>query len=171
MLYYFKAYKFIIMYKYLTIFFIILLNTSHADYYNNIRIISDHLEINNKNALIVFTGNVSLINKDYIIKSDKSSVYFQDAKLQAENIIKVAAEGNVSMQSMDKLIMGDALNYLVTQSTIEIKGKVSYKEKQQLINCNKLTYNLKTKNIDFSSQSTLNKPVEVIINPNYNNAK
>ena len=145
------------MFKYFftTVIFILFINSANA---NQIKIISDKLEIMRTESISIFSGNVHATEDNLEIWSEKLIV----TSSKDENEIKeINAHGNVKILREELSINGDKAQYDPIKNKLLVFGKVEVLQNQSTILCDKIIVDLENSSSIMSSDS--NKRVEALI--------
>ena len=118
-----------------------------STYSNEIKITSDHLEINRDNKTSIFFGNVYAYNQDLKIWADKLIIKFNESEndihqIDAKNDVKIVKEGITAT--------GDEGVYYPKTDQINLYGNVEIHEKNNFVKCDELT-------IDISNSTSIMK--------------
>ena len=140
---------------FITFLFILLINSANAE---QIKIISDKLEIIRVENISIFSGNVYAIENDLEIWSEKLTV----TSSQDETKVKeINAHGNVKIVREELTVNGDKARYDPIQNKLFVFGKVEVLQNQSIILCDKIIVDLENSSSIMSSDS--NKRVEALI--------
>ena len=140
---------------FITLLFILLTNSANAE---QIKIISDKLEIIRTENISIFSGNVYAVENDLKIWSEKLII----TSSKDENDVKeINAHGNVKIVREELTINGDKALYDTIQNKLIVFGKVEVLQDQSTILCDKIIVDLENSSSIMSSNS--NKRVEVLI--------
>ena len=138
-----------------TVIFILFINSANA---NQIKIISDKLEIMRSESISIFSGNVHATEDNLEIWSEKLIV----TSSKDENEIKeINAHGNVKILREELSINGDKARYDPIRNKLLVFGKVEVLQNQSTILCDKIIVDLENSSSIMSSDS--NKRVEALI--------
>ena len=114
---------------------------------STLKLKAERVALNKENGVLNFSGNVEILFKKYIIKSDFLKAIQNQNKKQI-NLIE--ANGNVFI-SNDKDInaSGDALTFNVKDQFIIIQGNVELVQGESVIKGERVHIDLLTENIEF----------------------
>ena len=140
---------------FITFLFILFVNSASA---NQIKIISDKLEIIRAEHISIFSGNVYAVEDNLEIWSKELIV----TSSKDENEIKeINAKGNVKIVREELSINGDKARYDPVQNKLSVFGKVEVLQNQSIILCDEIIVDLENSSSIMSSNS--NKRVEALI--------
>lgn len=142
------------MFKNLFIIFLFI-NSANAE---QIKIISDKLEIIRTENISIFSGNVYAIEDNLEIWSEKLIV--TSSKDESE-VKKINADGDVRIVREELSINGDKASYDPIQNKLFVFGKVEVLQNQSIILCDKIIVDLENSSSIMSSDT--NKRVEALI--------
>ena len=140
---------------FITFLFILLINSANAE---QIKIISDKLEIIRVENISIFSGNVYAIENDLEIWSEKLTVTSSQDETEVKEI---NAYGNVKIVREELTVNGDKARYDPIQNKLFVFGKVEVLQNQSIILCDKIIVDLENSSSIMSSNS--NKRVEALI--------
>ena len=140
---------------FITFLFILLINSANAE---QIKIISDKLEIIRVENISIFSGNVYAIENDLEIWSEKLTVTSSQDETEVKEI---NAYGNVKIVREELTVNGDKARYDPIQNKLFVFGKVEVLQNQSIILCDKIIVDLENSSSIMSSDS--NKRVEALI--------
>ncbi len=108
---------------------------------------AERVALNKENGILNFSGNVEILYKEYIIKSDFLKAIQNKNKKQI-NLIE--ANGNVFISNnKDINASGDALTFNVKDQFILIEGNVELVQGESVIKGKRIHIDLLTENIEF----------------------
>ena len=140
---------------FITFFSILFINVANAE---QIKIISDKLEIIREEHISIFSGNVYAVEDNLEIWSEELIV----TSSKDENEIKeINAHGNVKILREELSINGDKAQYDPIKNKLLVFGKVEVLQNQSTILCDKIIVDLENSSSIMSSGS--NKRVEALI--------
>jgi lipopolysaccharide export system protein LptA len=87
-----------------------------------LRITSLQLEADNKNQLIVFTGNVVAKQGEMTIYADVARVYYEK-KEEGNEVREIVATGNVKIQQADQVATGQKAVFINAEQKIILTGQ------------------------------------------------
>ena len=140
---------------FITFLFILLINSANAE---QIKIISDKLEIIRVENISIFSGNVYAIENDLEIWSEKLTMTSNKDETEVKEI---NAHGNVKIVREELSINGDKARYDPIQNKLFVFGKVEVLQNQSIVLCDKIIVDLENSSSIMSSDS--NKRVEALI--------
>lgn len=114
-----------------------------------ISIESDRLEVRESENLAVFTGNVTVVQGDTLLKAVKMTVHYnaggEQAVPGAGNIERIAVDGKVYVKSKEQVATGDNGTFDMATEVLVLTGKeVVLSEGPNVIVGCKLTVQMKT---------------------------
>ena len=140
---------------FITLLFILFINSANAE---QIKIISDKLEIIRAENISIFSGNVYAIEDNLEIWSENLIV----TSSEDENEIKeINANGNVKIVREELSISGDKARYDPIQNILFVFGRVEVLQNESIVLCDKIIVDLENSSSIMSSDS--NKRVEAVI--------
>ena len=140
---------------FITLFFFLFINATNAE---QIKIISDKLEIIRAENISIFSGNVYAIEGNLEIWSEKLIMTSSNDETEVEEI---NAHGNVKIVREELSISGDRAQYDPIQNKLIVFNKVEVIQNQSTIMCDKIIVDLENSSSIMSSDS--NKRVEALI--------
>ncbi len=140
---------------FITIFSILFINTTNAE---QIKIISDKLEIIRAENISIFSGNVYALEGNLEIWSEKLIMTSSNDETEVEEI---NAHGNVKIVREGLSINGDRAQYDPIQNKLIVFGKVEVIQNRSIIMCDKIIVDLENSSSIMVSDS--NKRVEALI--------
>ena len=140
---------------FITLFSILFINATNAE---QIKIISDKLEIIRAENISIFSGNVYAIEGNLEIWSEKLIMTSSNDETEVEEI---NAHGNVKIVREELSISGDRAQYDPIQNKLIVFNKVEVIQNQSTIMCDKIIVDLENSSSIMSSDS--NKRVEALI--------
>ncbi len=87
-----------------------------------LRITSQQLEADNKNQLIIFTGNVVAKQGEMTIYADVTHVYYEK-KEEGNEVREIVATGNVKIQQADQVATGQKAVFINSEQKIILTGQ------------------------------------------------
>ena len=87
-----------------------------------LRITSQQLEADNKNQLIIFTGNVVAKQGEMTIYADVAQVYYEK-KEEGNEVREIVATGNVKIQQADQVATGQKAVFVNSEQKIILTGQ------------------------------------------------
>lgn len=114
------------------------------DYRGPIEITADALEVQQDNAIAVFTGNVRAVQGNILIAADRIQVAYAQGGDGADAIRSIDAEGNVFFSTSTETAEGDAGVYDVDNGIITLTGSVVLTRGENVVRGNRLVLNLAT---------------------------
>ena len=140
---------------FITLLSILFINSANAE---QIKIISDKLEIIRAENISIFSGNVYAMEDNLEIWSENLIV----TSSEDENEIKeINANGNVKIVREELSISGDKARYDPIQNILFVFGRVEVLQNESIVLCDKIIVDLENSSSIMSSDS--NKRVEAII--------
>jgi lipopolysaccharide transport protein LptA len=109
--------------------------------YEVIKGVAERFEQDEKNGIIIFTGNVKITRENGYLNADKVTVY---RDVETDDLIKTVAEGNVDMKDGDLLATCEHAVENKADDTIELTGSVVVTQKEDRVEAPYITYNRKT---------------------------
>ena len=140
--------------------FCIFIFTIHT-YSNELKIISDNLEVNRIDQTSVFTGNVYAHNQDLKIWAEKLIISYSETDSE---IKQINAENKVRIKKDEITATGDTGVYFPITDQVNIYGNVEVFEKDNFVKCDELNIDIKQSTSIMKSNSS--KRVEAYINTN-----
>jgi|TARA_A100001011_G_scaffold210506_1_gene218793 lipopolysaccharide transport protein LptA len=140
---------------FITLFSFLFINATNAE---QIKIISDKLEIIRAENISIFSGNVYAIEGNLEIWSEKLIMTSSNDETEVEEI---NAHGNVKIVREELSISGDRAQYDPIQNKLIVFNKVEVIQNQSTIMCDKIIVDLENSSSIMSSDS--NKRVEALI--------
>lgn len=101
-----------------------------------ITITSDRMEVDNKNNIYIFLGNVVSKRAGYTIKSDRLEVY---SKKDQEKVDKIIAIGNVKIDKDGRSASGDRAVYYEDQAKVVLTGNARAWEADNVVTGEEMT--------------------------------
>ncbi|MBN2570403.1 MAG: hypothetical protein JXB42_13330 [Deltaproteobacteria bacterium] len=148
-------------------FIILLLSVSYfplsfawgeADAPNNkpVQITSNRLDVYDSKKLAIFSGNVQVKQQDTVITSDELHVFYKgesdnkkefgDAEaMNAGNIDRIEAKGNVTIVQGDRIITGDDAVFFNKEEKVIVTGHTVMQEGKNVIKGGKITFLMREK--------------------------
>ena len=140
---------------FITLFSFLFINATNAE---QIKIISNKLEIIRAENISIFSGNVYAIEGNLEIWSEKLIMTSSNDETEVEEI---NAHGNVKIVREELSISGDRAQYDPIQNKLIVFNKVEVIQNQSTIMCDKIIVDLENSSSIMSSDS--NKRVEALI--------
>ncbi len=140
---------------FITLFSILFINATNAE---QIKIISNKLEIIRAENISIFSGNVYAIEGNLEIWSEKLIMTSSNDETEVEEI---NAHGNVKIVREELSISGDRAQYDPIQNKLIVFNKVEVIQNRSIIMCDKIIVDLENSSSIMSSES--NKRVEALI--------
>ena len=140
---------------FITLFSFLFINATNAE---QIKIISDKLEIIRAENISIFSGNVYAIEGNLEIWSEKLIMTSSNDETEVEEI---NAHGNVKIVREELSISGDRAQYDPIQNKLIVFNKVEVIQNRSIIMCDKIIVDLENSSSIMSSES--NKRVEALI--------
>jgi lipopolysaccharide transport protein LptA len=140
---------------FITLFSFLFINATNAE---QIKIISDKLEIIRAENISIFSGNVYAIEGNLEIWSEKLIMTSSNDETEVEEI---NAHGNVKIVREELSISGDRAQYDPIQNKLIVFNKVEVIQNQSTIMCDKIIVDLENSSSIMSSD--FNKRVEALI--------
>ena len=140
---------------FITLFSILFINATNAE---QIKIISNKLEIIRAENISIFSGNVYAIEGNLEIWSEK---LIMTSSKDEKEIKEINAHGNVKIIREELSINGDKARYDPIQNKLFVFGKVEVLQNQSIILCDKIVVDLENSSSIMSSNS--NERVEALI--------
>lgn len=147
--------------KYFIFVIIFVFSSIFNSYSNELKIISNKLEIDRSINVSVFTGNVNASN-------DEIKIWSQILTLKSTNnldeIEEIRAKDNVKIMIEGIEAFGEEGIYIPSKSTVKLKGNVKIVRNESLITCDELMLDLNNSTSIMTSNSE--KRVEAVIMEN-----
>ena len=140
---------------FITLFSFLFINATNAE---QIKIISDKLEIIRAENISIFSGNVYAIEGNLEIWSEKLIMTSSNDETEVEEI---NAHGNVKIVREELSISGDRAQYDPIQNKLIVFNKVEVIQNRSIIMCDKIIVDLENSSSIMSSD--FNKRVEALI--------
>ena len=140
---------------FITLLFILFINSANAE---QIKIISDKLEIIRSKNISIFSGNVYAIEGNLEIWSEKLIV---TSNKDESEVKEINADGDVKIVREELSINGDKARYDPIQNRLFVFGRVEVLQNQSIILCDKIIVDLENSSSIMSSDS--NKRVKALI--------
>ena len=140
---------------FITFFSILFINVANAE---QIKIISDKLEIIRSENISIFSGNVYAIEGNLEIWSEKLIV---TSNKDESEVKEINANGDVKIVREELSINGDKARYDPIQNKLFVFGRVEVLQNQSIILCDKIIVDLENSSSIMSSDS--NKRVKALI--------
>ena len=140
---------------FITFFSILFINVANAE---QIKIISDKLEIIRSENISIFSGNVYAIEGNLEIWSEKLIV---TSNKDESEVKEINADGDVKIVREELSINGDKARYDPIQNKLFVFGRVEVLQNQSIILCDKIIVDLENSSSIMSSDS--NKRVKALI--------
>ena len=140
---------------FITLLFILLTNSANAE---QIKIISDKLEIIRTENISIFSGNVYAMEDNLEIWAEKLII---TSSKDEKKVKEINAHGNVKIVREELSINGDKARYDTIQNKLFVFGEVEVLQNQSTILCDKIIVDLENSSSIMSSDS--NKRVEALI--------
>ena len=140
---------------FITFFSILFINVANAE---QIKIISDKLEIIRTENISIFSGNVYAIEGNLEIWSEELIV---TSNKDESEVKEINANGDVKIVREELSINGDKARYDPIQNKLFVFGEVEVLQNQNIIICDKIIVDLENSSSIMSSGS--NKRVEALI--------
>ncbi len=127
-----------------------------------LRITSQQLEADNKNQVIIFTGNVVAKQGEMTIFADAARVYYEK-KEEGNEVREIVATGNVKIQQADQVATGQKAVFVNSEQKIVLTGQPKVWQGKDMVSGEKITVLLEE---DKSFvESGPDRRVEVILYP------
>ena len=140
---------------FITLLSILFINSANAE---QIKIISDKLEIIRTENISIFSGNVYAIEGNLEIWSEELIV---TSNKDESEVKEINANGDVKIVREELSINGDKARYDPIQNKLFVFGEVEVLQNQNIIICDKIIVDLENSSSIMSSDS--NKRVEALI--------
>ncbi|MER2604481.1 MAG: LptA/OstA family protein [Siculibacillus sp.] len=118
-----------------------------------IQIEADSLEVLDKDRNAVFTGNVSVLQKDTVLKTQRLRVYYegkgaaglaQTSGGDSQSIRRFEADGRVLINQKDQTVTGEKGWFDMRSQTAQITGKVVLTQGKNVARGDRLSIDLKS---------------------------
>jgi lipopolysaccharide export system protein LptA len=127
-----------------------------------LRITSQQLEADNKNQVIIFTGNIIARQGDLVIHADVARVYYEKRE-EGNEVREIVATGNVKIHQGDRVATGQRAQFLNGEQKIVLTGQPRVWQGKDMVSGEKITVLLEE---DKSLvESGPDRRVEVILYP------
>ena len=127
-----------------------------------LRITSQQLEADNKNQVIIFTGNIIARQGDLVIHADVARVFYERRE-EGNEVREIVATGNVKVHQGDRIATGQKAQYLNAEQKIILTGQPRVWQGKDMVSGEKITVLLEE---DKSLvESGPDRRVEVILYP------
>ncbi|NWF54136.1 MAG: lipopolysaccharide transport periplasmic protein LptA [Syntrophaceae bacterium] len=127
-----------------------------------LRITSQQLEADNKNQVIIFTGNIVARQGDLVIHADAARVYYEKRE-EGNEVREIEATGNVKIHQGDRVATGQRAQFLNQEQKIILTGQPRVWQGKDMVSGDKITVLLEE---DRSLvESGPDRRVEVILYP------
>jgi lipopolysaccharide export system protein LptA len=127
-----------------------------------LRITSQQLEADNKNQVIIFTGNIIARQGDMVIHADVARVYYEKRE-EGNEVREIVATGNVKIHQGDRVATGQRAQFLNAEQKIILTGQPRVWQGKDMVSGEKITVLLEE---DKSLvESGPDRRVEVILYP------
>jgi len=127
-----------------------------------LRITSQQLEADNKNQVIIFTGNIIARQGDMVIHADVARVYYEKRE-EGNEVREIVATGNVKILQGDRVATGQKAQFLNGEQKIILTGQPRVWQGKDMVSGEKITVLLEE---DKSLvESGPDRRVEVILYP------
>jgi lipopolysaccharide export system protein LptA len=103
-----------------------------------LRITSQELEADNKNSVIIFSGNVVAKQGNMTIYADVARVYYEK-KEEGNEIREMVATGNVKIQEVDRLATGQNAVFTNADQKIVLTGQPKVWQGKDMVSGEKIT--------------------------------
>ena len=103
-----------------------------------LRITSQELEADNKNSVIIFSGNVVAKQGNMTIYADVARVYYEK-KEEGNEIREMVATGNVKIQDADRLATGQNAVFTNAEQKIVLTGQPKVWQGKDMVSGEKIT--------------------------------
>ena len=140
---------------FITFLFILFVTSANAE---QIKIISDELEVIRSENISIFSGNVYALRDNLEIWSKELIITSSKDK---NEIKEIKAHGNVKIIRKELSINGDKARYDPIQNKLFVFGEVEVLQNQSIITCDKIIVDLENSSSIMSSET--NKRVEALI--------
>ncbi len=127
-----------------------------------LRITSQQLEADNKNQVILFTGNIIARQGDMVIHADAARVYYEKRE-EGNEVREIVATGNVKIHQGDRVATAQKAQFLNGEQKIILTGQPRVWQGKDMVSGEKITVLLEE---DKSLvESGPDRRVEVILYP------
>ena len=135
------------------IFYIIVINLLFItySYSNELKITSENLEVDRKNKISIFSGDVYAHNNDIKIWSDKLIVKFDNIENEIEQL---NAENSVKIIREEITATGDMGLYYPKSEILNLLGNVEVIEHNNYVKCDELYLDIKNSTSIMKSNSS-----------------
>ncbi|MFN8673007.1 MAG: LptA/OstA family protein [Candidatus Sericytochromatia bacterium] len=118
--------KTLLILKIIILFTFLSINTSFAEKnnLNSINIDSDNFELQTKNDLMIFTGNVNIDSKDFKAKCQKAIINLDN---KSKKVKKITLIGKVLLKKDNSEITGNKIIFEPDTEKINVEGNVKTK--------------------------------------------
>ncbi len=142
---------------------------SPSDSKEPIIINSDSLDVDQNKNIATFKGKVEAVQGKYRLNSNEMLVYYHNKKEKAQSkVSKIETYGNVFFATPIESAQGDFGIYDMDKKLLTLTGKVILTKGKNVVQGNKLVYNLNTKQSTLTSDpktSESKKRVQAVFVP------
>jgi lipopolysaccharide export system protein LptA len=103
-----------------------------------LRVTSQQLEADNKNSVIIFSGNVVAKQGKMTIYADSARVYYEK-KEEGNEIREIVATGNVKIQEADRLATAQNAVFMNAEQKIVLTGQPKVWQGKDMVSGDKIT--------------------------------
>ena len=103
-----------------------------------LRVTSQQLEADNKNSVIIFSGNVVAKQGKMTIYADAARVYYEK-KEEGNEIREIVATGNVKIQEADRLAVAQNAVFMNAEQKIVLTGQPKVWQGKDMVSGDKIT--------------------------------
>jgi lipopolysaccharide export system protein LptA len=103
-----------------------------------LRITSQQLEADNKNQVIIFTGNIIARQGDMVIHADVARVYYEKGE-EGNEVREIVATGNVKIHQGDQVATAQRAQFLNREQKIILTGQPRVWQGKDMVSGEKIT--------------------------------
>ncbi len=103
-----------------------------------LRITSQQLEADNKNQVIIFTGNIVARQGDLVIHADAARVNYEKRE-EGNEVREIEATGNVKIHQGDRVATGQRAQFLNREQKIILTGQPRVWQGKDMVSGDKIT--------------------------------
>ena len=113
-----------------------------------IRFSSETAHIKKKEGVLYLSGDVKILYREYLIKSDFLIAKTND--IGSQEITVIEAEKNIYFSNNNDIVAkGDKLIMDIEKKFVSIEGDVEFSQDKSIIRANKINVDLETETVDF----------------------
>ena len=133
-----------ILITYFFLFFISISNTCLAEAHHPISIVADFLEVSQDQSIATCRGHVLVTQDNLTLSADQMIIhYLHDSNEPKKNAIeRIEIKGNVILTTSNKTATSNTGTFDQKKNTLQLNGSVILKHGQNVIEGDKLVYNI-----------------------------